>query len=271
MSVAGLTMQQLNTLADVVAASGADPQCVWAAQGLRAGGRAWEHAGAVAVGCPGLSGRDRLVVRGPAAAAAVLVREAIGVLGARYVPIGDPELMANVLDRVAWLEAGGSFGWMDGTQLPRFQPVHAVRWLARREWQAADHVLTAALSRGGPQAKLPGIRRWAGIVDPGGRLTCAAADAWSAPGVGFLGGVAVVADARRAGQGRDACGFLVAALLAAYGRVAVMVRERNYPAIALYAKLGMAYRVQQLLRVSHSGRVRDALPAGTDLVPGQPV
>jgi ribosomal protein S18 acetylase RimI-like enzyme len=247
-------MQQLNTLADVAAASGADPQCLWAAQGLQAGGLAWEHAGAVAVACPGLSGRDRLVLRGPAGAAALLVREAMSALGPSYVPIGDPELMASVLERARWLAPGECFGWMDGIQPPRYQPVHAVRWLARREWQAADAVLTVAFPDTGSRAWLPGIRRWAGIADPGGRLTCAAADAWSSPGVGFLAGVAVVPDARRAGQGRDVCGFLLTALLAAHGRVALMVRDKDAAAIGLYAQLGMTHRLQQMLRVAPAGR-----------------
>lgn len=243
-------MQQLNTLPDVVAASGADPQCIWAAQGLQAGGYAWEHGGGVAVGCPGLSGRDRLVVRGPARAASVLVREAIAVLGPGYAPVGDPELMAALLDEVCWLAPGPCFGWMDGTEPPRHRPAHPVRWLARREWQAADDVLAVVFPRSGAKAKIPEVRRWAGIGAPGARLTCVAADAWSAPGVGFLAAVAVTPDARRSGQGRDACGFLLSALLAAYGRVALMVRPKNDAAVAMYKQLGLAYRPQQLLWVS---------------------
>ena len=247
-------MQQLSTVADVVAAAGGDPQCVWVAQGLQTGGRAWEHAGAVAVACPGLCGRDRLVIRGPAVAAGALVREAIRVLGPSYVPIGDPGVTATLLEQIAWLEPGSSFFWMDGTQLPQQPPAHEARWLARREWPAADAVLTAA---GAPPSfglpGHPGIRRWAGISDARGLLTSTAADAWSAPGIGFVSGVAVRPEARRSGQGRDICAFVIAALLAAHGRAALMVPDNGTAALSLCAGLGMSGRAQRMLRVVPAG------------------
>jgi ribosomal protein S18 acetylase RimI-like enzyme len=246
-------MQELKSLSDVVAASNADPQCVWAAQGLQSGGAAWEHAGAVAIGCPALCGRDRLVVRGPVAAAAQLVCEAVAVLGPSYTPIGDAELMAGLLDKVGWLEHNRCYGWMDCTRLPQLRPIHEVRWLARCEWKAVDEVLTAAFpAPRRPWAAMPGIRRWAGIGSPGETPTCVVADGWSAPGVGFLTALAVQPHARRSGQGRDACGFVLGALLAAYGRVGLMVLDQDQAAISLYAQLGLVYRAQQGLRVASS-------------------
>jgi FR47-like protein len=242
-------MQQLSTLADIVAASGADPQCVWAAQGLQCGGGAWEHEGGVAVGCPGLSGRDRLVIRGPAAAAGPLVREAIGALGPSYVPIGDPAVMESLLDQIGWLEPGSYFGWMDGTQLPRQEPRHEARWLARREWQAADAILGVAYPDSFARPGRPGVRRWAGISDASGKLTSIAADAWSTPGIGFMAGVAVLPEARRSGQGLEICAFVLGALLAAHGRAALMVGAADTGSLGLCSRLGMTHRAQQMLRV----------------------
>jgi acetyltransferase (GNAT) family protein len=248
-------MQQLSTIADVVAASGADPQCMWAAQGLKDGGRSWEHGGAVAVACRALCGRDRIVVRGPAEAAGPLVREVVDALGPSFVVIGDPPVMAGVLDQLDWLQPGSYFGWMDGTRRPRFRPAHPVRWLARQEWHAADEVVTTAAPDAYVRPWVPGVRRWAGVTDERGRLTGTAADAWSTPGVGFLAGLSVLPEVRRSGQGRDICGFVLDALLAAHGRAALMVREWNAAAVSLYSQLGMSYREQQILCVRVSSAV----------------
>lgn len=59
-------------------------------------------------------------------------------------------------------------------------------------------------------------------------------------------------EARRTGQGQDVCGFVLAALLDAHGRAALMVTERNEAAIGMYTKLGLSFRHQQLLRVRRS-------------------
>ena len=107
-------LQQLRSLGEVAEASGADPQCMWAAQGLLSGGAAWANDGAVVVGCPALYGRDRLIVRGPIGPAAGLVQVAVESLGPGYAVIGDPPVMAGLLTRISWLEPRGFFGWMDG-------------------------------------------------------------------------------------------------------------------------------------------------------------
>jgi hypothetical protein len=246
-------MQELKTVADVVTASGADPQCTWAAQGLRAGGRAWEHQGAVAVACPQLYGRDRIVVRGAAAAAVRLVRDAVDALGPSFVLVGDPPLMGGLLARMRWLEPCSFFGWMDSTKRPRHQRVHSVRWLARREWQAASDMMDEAAPWDDVRPWLPGIRRWAGITDAHGRLTCTAADAWSVPGLGFIAGLAVHPEARGYGQGRDVTTFVLEALLAAHGRAALMTADCDSTAGRIFAKLGMSGRPQQILRVKSAG------------------
>lgn len=248
-------MKQLRSLGEVAEASRADPQCMWAAQGLTTGGAAWANGRAVAVGCPALSGRDRLVVRGPARDAASLVRAVIDSLGPSFVAIGDPQLMGALLARIGWLEHATYFRWMDSVSRPQHQPVHKVRWLARKEWQSADRVLSMALPDSFARPGLPGVGRWAGITDSTGKLTSIAADAWSAPGIGFLASVAVIPEARGAGQGRDVCAFVLDALLAAHGRVAVMAGDLDSDATSMYIKLGLSYRRQQMLRVKvgHNG------------------
>jgi ribosomal protein S18 acetylase RimI-like enzyme len=242
-------MKQLRSLGEVAEASGADPRCLWAAQGLLSGGAAWAVDGAVAVGCPALSGRDRLIIRGPVGPAARLLSAAIDTLGPGYVLIGDPPLMSELLARISWLEPRGCFGWMDGIRRPQHRAVHKARWLSRQEWHAADRVLNMAYPDSFARPGLPGVSRWAGICDESGRLTSIAADAWSAPGLGFVAGLAVVPAARGTGQGRDVCAFVLSSLIASHGRVAMMVRDWNEAAIAMYAGLGLTYRQQQVLGV----------------------
>jgi hypothetical protein len=241
-------MQQLHSRGEVTEASGADPQCMWTAQGLLAGGCAWASDGAVVVACPSLSGRDRLIVRGPAGPAASLVRVVLDSLGPSYAVIGDPPLMTALLARIPWLEPRGFFGWVDCIRRPVCRPVHDARWLSRQEWPAADQVLSVAYPKSFARPGAPGVSRWAGITDRGGSLTSIAADAWSAPGLGFVAGLAVVPEARRTGQGRDVTAFVLSSLMTVNGRVAMMVRYSNAAAIAAYAELGLKYRHQQVLR-----------------------
>jgi ribosomal protein S18 acetylase RimI-like enzyme len=222
---------------------------MWAAQKLLAGGCAWACEGAVVVGGPGLCGRDRLIVRGAAGPAVGLVRTVLDRLGPSYLVIGDPPLMAELLAHISRLEPRGFFGWMDCIRRPPCRPTHQARWLSRQEWGAADQVLTVAYPKSFARPGVPGVSRWAGITDSGGSLTSIAADAWSAPGVGFLAGLAVVPEARRTGQGRDVSAFVLASLMAAHGRVAMIVRDSDDAGIAMYAELGLTYRHQQMLGI----------------------
>ena len=242
-------LQQLRSRGEVAEASGADPQCMWAAQGLLAGGAAWAVGGAVAVACPALCGRDRLIVRGTTEAAVHLVRAVRDAIGPSYALIGDPLLMTALLGRITWLEPRGFFGWMDCIQRPKWRPIHNARWLSRQEWSAADQLLTVAYPRSFARPGIPGVSRWAGITDLAGSLTSIAADAWSSPGLGFLAGLAVVPEARRTGQGRDVSAFVLKSLLGMHGRVAMMVQNSDEAAIARYAEFGLTYRNQQILGI----------------------
>ena len=69
-----------------------------------------------------------------------------------------------------------------------------------------------------------------------------AADAWSAPEVGFLAGVATHPVARGQGLSRQVCGFVTAELVKRHGRVGLMVDGDNAAAINLYERLGYTYR-----------------------------
>jgi hypothetical protein len=223
---------------------------MWAAQGLLTGGAAWAVSGAVAVACPALCGRDRLIVRGTAEAAIYLVQAVRDSIGPSYAVIGDPLLMTALLGRVSWLEPRGFFGWMDCIRRPTCRPIHQARWLSRQEWSAADRLLSLSYPKSFARPGLPGVSRWAGITDLAGTLTSIAADAWSSPGLGFLAGLAVAPEARRTGQGRDVSAFVLRSLLAMHGRVAMMVQNSDEAAIATYAELGLTYRNQQVLGVS---------------------
>jgi ribosomal protein S18 acetylase RimI-like enzyme len=242
-------VQRLHFRDEVAEASGGDPQCMWAAQGLLAGGAAWALGGAVVVACPALGGRDRLIVRGSVTAAASLVRTALDAVGHSYALVGDPPLMTALLARFSWLEPRGFFGWLDCIQRPACRPVHEPRWLSRQEWSAADQLLSVAYPKSFARPGVPGVSRWAGIMDRAGLLTSIAADAWSAPGLGFLAGLAVVPEVRRTGQGRDVCAFVLKSLMAVHGRVAMMVQNSGEATIVKYAELGFTHRNQQVLGV----------------------
>ena len=80
------------------------------------------------------------------------------------------------------------------------------------------------------------------MTGDGGELLSIAADAWSAPEVGFLAGVATRSVARGKGLSRQVCGFVTAELVKRHGRAALMVDRDNAAAIAVYRRLGYTYR-----------------------------
>jgi GNAT superfamily N-acetyltransferase len=88
----------------------------------------------------------------------------------------------------------------------------------------------------------PGVARWAGLRDDDGNLVATAADAWSAPEVGFVAGVATDVGARGNGDAMSACAVVVNELVRKHGQAALMVDDWNEPAIAVYERLGMRRR-----------------------------
>ncbi|WP_261399454.1 hypothetical protein [Streptomyces misionensis] len=104
--------RQLRSLDDVRAAANSDPLLLWAAGGLLDGARAFFLGEATAVAAPALSGRDRLAVTGPAGAAATLVRALLPRLGPAFRPLGDENLVRDLVTRLPELEFVDAFGWM---------------------------------------------------------------------------------------------------------------------------------------------------------------
>ncbi|HEY8373088.1 MAG TPA: GNAT family N-acetyltransferase [Pseudonocardiaceae bacterium] len=246
-------MRELHTVEEVVATS-ADPMLHWAAQALLPdypypGGTAWQHGTAVAVYAPGLNRRNRLLYAGEVDDATELLATVLPDCPPTIRPLAGTELARAVAARLPELVDLFTFGWMDdggrgdagaghdgaGTPSP-------VRWLAPEELPAATDLLKLANPDSYVWPGEPGARRWAGVFSGDGELVAVAADAWSTPGVGFLAGVATHPGHRGRGLGRAVCSFVVDALRAEYGLVALMVNEDNDHAVRLYTRLGLRYR-----------------------------
>jgi GNAT superfamily N-acetyltransferase len=236
----------LRTVADVAAACGDDPLIVWAAQDMRPGVRAWADGEAVAVAVPQLSRRDRIAVVGDPTGVANLLRAVLSQVGPTFRPLGDAGLIDEVVGVVPGLEMGGRFGWMD--VLPPPVPprpsgaASAPGWLGEAELGEVDALLDEAFPTSYARPGGSGIRRWAGLREAGGPLLAVAADAWSVPQVGFMGGVATRPAARGRGHAAAVCAFVVRDLLARHGRVALFVDDWNTAAIRMYEQLRFRMR-----------------------------
>jgi ribosomal protein S18 acetylase RimI-like enzyme len=234
-------MRALRSPSDVADAS-SDQLVRWAAQALlpdhpTPGGGAWEHGGAVGVHAPGLNRHDRLVLAGPPEGVAAILREQAH--DPTLQPLVTTELADPVRALLPDLVTWASFGWMERTGDLATAP--GARWLRDDELGTAEALLRVVNPNAYVLPGEPGAQRWAGtFVD--GRLAAVGADAWSAPDVGFLGGVATHPDFRRRGLSRALCAFVVHDLLERHPACALMVDDRNDAAIAAYLGLGFAYR-----------------------------
>ena len=214
----------------------------WAKQGMRDGVRIWRDGDAVAVGTPALFRRNRLAVSGPAAAVAALVETALDELGPTYRVFGEMCLVEQVAEAVPGLEVSGRFGWMDALAVTEGGTDTAkVRWLDPAEYDDVHAVLDAAFPTSYARPGHSGVTRWAGLRDDTGTLVAVAADAWSAPGIGFMSGVATHPDARGNGYGEAVCRFTLRELIAEHGRAALSVDGDNDAAIRVYRKLGLTW------------------------------
>ncbi|HEX4061078.1 MAG TPA: GNAT family N-acetyltransferase [Streptosporangiaceae bacterium] len=263
---------------ELAAACEDDSVCLWAAQGLTPewGGRAWAGGRAVVVACPNLSGRDRVVVWGEPEHAARLMADVLPELGPSYRLLGHGDLVAELTGRRAEWQASAPFGWMSTpANRPPGHPAVAtdgegpepVRWLGSDDMPEVNALLDRAFPDSHARPGVPGVRRWAGIDgqtegegqaegegETGGTLVAAAADAWSAPAMGFMSGVAVDGESRGRGLGGRVCAFVMADLVARHGRVALMVHGWNDQAIRLYQRLGLVY---QPIRAAWAGPARN--------------
>ncbi len=259
-------MRELTTADEVRAASADDTLIMWAAQGLKPGARAWALGDSIAVACPDLFRRDRVFVLGDPAQAAALVRHALAECGPAYRVLGDESLLREVTSRVPELRFNAVFDWMDtdrpapgtgtvGNGVPgeAGDGVEDPRWLPQSDDPEVAALLKVASPSAWAQPGISGVRRWAGLRREG-ELVAVAADAWSAPAVGLIAGVATDPAHRGKGHAEAVCRLAATSLVATHGRVALMVDADNYRALRLYERLGF---VRRAIGTSRVGGRRD--------------
>jgi ribosomal protein S18 acetylase RimI-like enzyme len=233
-------VRELTRPADVTAVSD-DLLLRWAAQALLpdfpGGGRAWTHGDAACVLAPALFQRDRLVLAGPPQDVAVLLDAHGGTPGVS--PLVAADQVERVLRCAPRFAEKSTFGWMERTG--SLAPGPGARWVREDELDAVTELLRVANPESWTWPRATGARRWAAVFDDG-LPVAVAADAWSAPGAGFVGGVATHPAHRGRGLSSAVCAFVVSALLAEHGAVTLMVDGGNATAIRLYSRLGFRYR-----------------------------
>ena len=213
---------------------------LWAAQDMGSNVQVWTHGSATAAAVAGLARRHRVAVTGTAADIAVLCRPcSTGPVRATGRSATTPPSASCVMS-CRGLTPTPPFGWMTTIHAP--SPATGKARLARDSEQAAiaqvlDEVFPHSLARPG----LPGISRWWVEADTIGIAACAA-DAWSAPCVGLLAGVATATPSQGRGLGKSVTATALAALIQDYGAAALMVEADNAAAQSLYRSLGMTYR-----------------------------
>ena len=236
-------MRELTSVADLTSASDDDSLLMWMAQGFGEHVRAWKHRHAVAVACPHLFQRDRLAVRGTGDAAADLVRHAYAELGSSYHVLADASLIVELTACLPGLRLRQVLlGWMEITSpLAARTKATGSGWLSDTDLDDVRWLLDDAFPESYAHPDRPGALRWCGIRQEGA-LVATAADAWSAPQVGFVAGVVTRPRVRGCGLATGLCHFLLTELVEDRGRAALMVDGANTTAIGLYARLGMCYR-----------------------------
>ncbi|MGY0490126.1 GNAT family N-acetyltransferase [Streptomyces sp. WG-D5] len=239
-------MEELVRLGEVERAACGEGLARWAAQGrdgdrLGPGVRAWCHGTALVVASPNAR-QNRLAVAGDAADCATLVPRALAEVGPSYRLLGTAELIDELVRRLPALAALHRFFWMETTS-PSGADAEGVRWLDAREEKEAASLFDRFFPDSYAQPGQQGVRRWAGILGTADgeahEPLAVAADAWSATGCGFMGGVLTHPAARGRGLARAVSGFVVDALVHEHGRAALMVMTGNTPAITTYERLGM--------------------------------
>ncbi|MGQ5654238.1 GNAT family N-acetyltransferase [Streptomyces sp. EKR5.2] len=241
-------LRELHSIHDVRSAANGDALLLWAAGDLPHGTRVFTLGEASAVAAPALSCRDRLAVTGPADEAADLIRAVLPQVGPTFRPIGDEDLIRGLVTCVPELEIADAFGWMQ-TEASTSRRDGA-SWLTASDRSDIARLLDEAFPNSYARPDRPGVRRWAGARDESGTLLACAADAWSAPSVGFLAGVATAEQARGRGMGTAVCSLVLDSLVIDHGVAALIVDSWNTAAVSLYRGLGLSWRPLAAARVT---------------------
>lgn len=238
--------QQLHTPGDV--AEFTDDSLVrWTAQALlpdypNGKGRAWRWGDAVVATAPVLNRADRFCFTGSVADAAALVAWVLETeTDFPPHPLARTELAEPVVEKLG-LHVGATFGWMELVDPPASLNHADVQWLPENTHGTVEAFLREFHPHSYVMPNEPGSHRWAGIHDESGELVAVGADAWAAPDVGFIGGVATRPDRRGQGLSQKVCGFVAEDLRQRHADVALMVDKDNTPAIRVYERLGFRYR-----------------------------
>jgi ribosomal protein S18 acetylase RimI-like enzyme len=198
---------------------------------MQAETKRWENADGIVIAAPDLARRDRLIVAGEPAA---LLPAAFEAVGPGFAVVGD-EAVVGTLPGV---EQSGRFLWMDTTSPSRGEE--------RGVWLDSDAGVAEFLAEASPGAFAQpggtGVRRWAGIRDERGGLIATAAEAWPAPGLGFIGGVATHPAWRGRGLALALCRFVTNDLLRGAERVGLLADHANEAAKRTYLRLGYTLR-----------------------------
>ncbi|MCX5417595.1 GNAT family N-acetyltransferase [Streptomyces sp. NBC_00059] len=244
-------MEELDGFAEVEQAAGGEGLPIWAARGQRDGRlgpgvRAWRCGTALVVASPDPQ-QDRLVVRGGSADATELVRWVLGEVGLSYRLLGEAALMDELVRRLSGLSPVHNFYWMETTS-PSETDTAGVRWLSALELLGVTSLFARFFPDSYAQPGRAGVHRWGGIVGEGQGAAgpeplAVAAEAWSAAGCGFMGGVLTHPAARGRGLARAVSGFVLDDLVHRHGRAALMVLTGNTSAITTYERLGMSKRL----------------------------
>lgn len=234
-------MGELSGLDEVRAACGDDELMMWLAQRLPYGGvRAWSGGRALVVASPDISLHDRMGVYGEADEACALVEHALAECGTHYRLLGEATLVEQVVAKVPALRASVRFSWMS-LRSPAAGG-EQVQWLPREAWGEVAELLAVHAPESYAVPGGSGVLRWAGIRDERRRLVAVAAEAWSAPTVGVVAGVATDASSRGRGLAGRVCGWVASHLIEQYGRAALMVDDDNAAALRVYERLGFERR-----------------------------
>lgn len=140
-----------------------------------------------------------------------------------------PEMTLHDVER--W-----DFRWTDA--VPPTRPAYDVAWLGPAEHVEVQSLLDAAFPTAALQTADREVRRWAGLRDAGGRLVACAADATTAPTLGFIASIGCALDSRGQGYGAAVTAWTTAALVAEHGRAGLWVYHSNAAARRVYDLLG---------------------------------